>query len=227
MGKDLIAVMRYSLDSGYDWKIDKVLVDELRSRIDVHFARSGNASACLRTGEMGVLYDHRREKTWRHVDLLESKRFTHRQVPRIQSFAGVEAIKNLWTGATNRFTHVFECWPTNLLKESKTAKLLRCGLDVIYGILHRSMLPRHQRRSPEGIQHLRVVDKAIRRGDTYTAIVSATERDIVLDVGKGRNKVSTKSMITCLLGTARLIQRLLRPICGTPTSLLQGNRLSA
>ena len=53
MGKGLMAVMRYSLGLGHDWKVDKMLVDEQKQRIEVYILHSGGALFCPETGERG------------------------------------------------------------------------------------------------------------------------------------------------------------------------------
>ncbi|MDE2770356.1 MAG: hypothetical protein OXI44_04155 [Bacteroidota bacterium] len=207
MEKDLTAVMRYSLGLGYDCEADKTLVDEQVHEIDVYISHSRDVSVFSEMGKIQMRYDHRRKQTWHHLNLAEFKRFVHRRVPRIQSFVGEKTIESFWTGASNRFTHEFENWANDLLKgnkdQTKMAKLLRCGFDVTDWILYRSVSRVQQRRSREEIQHLRVDEKAIQRGRTFVTIISAIERDTMLDPVEGRDKVSTKYMFDYILGVDR------------------------
>ncbi len=184
-----------------------MLVDEQRQQIDIYISHSGGALVCPETGAPGALYDHRRVRVWRHLDLLEFKCFIHCRVPRVKSSAGVKTIKMPWAGASDRFTYAFERWTIDLLKatknQTKTAKLLRCGFDVTNRILHRSVFRGEKRRSLDGIAHLSVDEKAIQRGHTYATIVSDSERGVVLDVGESRDKVSAKALLTRLLGAKK------------------------
>jgi transposase len=197
--KDFIAVMRYSFGLGHDWEVSKTLMDEQNQQIDVYISELGGALICPETGELGTLYDHQIKRAWRHLDVLEFKCFIHCWVPRIRSSADVKTVETPWVDASSQFTHAFERWTIDLLEATKiqtrTAKLFRWGFDVFSWILHRSVLRGQQQRSLAGVEHSSVDEKAIRRGHTYTTIVSDSELSVVFDVSEGRDKVGTKSLL--------------------------------
>ena len=174
---------RLTLGLGDDWRIDKVLLDEQIQQIDIYISHSGGALVCPETGEPGTLYDHRKVRTWRHLDCYEFKCFVHCRVPRVKSSVGVRTIKTPWASASNRFTDAFERWTINLLKESKnqtkTAKLLRSKFDTVNRILHRSVARGLKRRSLDDIAHVSVDEKAFQRGHCYATIVSDSKRGVV------------------------------------------------
>ncbi len=195
---------RLTLRLGSDWEIDEVLLDEPSKRVDIYISHWGGPLVCPETGEIGTLYDHRRVRVWRHLDCYEFKCFVHCRVPRVKSSVGVKTLRTPWATASSRFTDAFECWAIDLLKVTKnqtgTAKLLRCKFDTVNRILHRSVARGLKRRSLDNIEHLSVDEKAIRRGHVYATIVSDTKRGVVLDVGEGRDKIGTKTVLDRLLG---------------------------
>lgn len=198
---------RVTLGLGDDWEIDRVLLDEQKQRVDIYISHLGGSLVCPETGESGTLYDHRTERTWRHLDCYEFKCFVHCRVPRIKSSVGVRTIKTPWASASNRYTDAFERWTINLLQatknQTKTAKLLRSKFDTVNRILHRSVARGMKRRSLDAIAHVSIDEKAFQRGHSYATIVSDSARGVVLDIGEGRDKVSTKALLNRLLAAKK------------------------
>ena len=154
-----------------------------------------------------MLYDHRTERTWRHVDCYEFKCFARCRAAGIQSSAGVKTIRTPWATAPCRFTSAFERWAIHLLKatknQTKTAQLLRCKFDTVNRIQHRSVSRGMERRSLEEIAHASVDEKALQHGHRYATMVSDSKRGVVIDVGKGRDKASAKPLLGRLLAQKR------------------------
>ena len=165
------------------------------------------ALVCPETGETGTLYDHRKAPTWRHLDCYEFKFFVHCRVPRIQSSVGARTIKTPWASASNRYTDALERWTINLLQptknQTKTAKLIRSKFGTVNRILHRSAARGMRRRSLDAIAHVSINEKAFQRGHSYATIVSDSARGVVIDIGEGRDKVSTKLLLNRLLAAKK------------------------
>ena len=102
----LDSAVRYSLQLGSDWEIDRMVLDAEAQRIDIYISHSGGPLICPKTGERGTLYDHRKERSWRHLDWFQFRCFVHCRVPRVKSSAGgeydpgslVECIATLYGG---------------------------------------------------------------------------------------------------------------------------------
>ena len=118
-------------------------MDTQTQRVDVYLSHSGKNLVCPETGEHGTLYDHRRSRSWRHLDWFQCKCFIHCRIPRIKSSAGIKTIQIPWADASSRVTYSLERWAIDLLEatknQTKTAKLLRCGLNQLNRIMHRSV----------------------------------------------------------------------------------------
>ncbi|MCY4674614.1 MAG: transposase family protein [Bacteroidetes bacterium] len=85
--------------------------------------RIWGALVCPETRETWTLYDHRKARTWRHLDCHEFKCFVHCRVPRVD--VGVRTIKTPRASASNRYTDAFERWAINLFKRRRTRRRRR------------------------------------------------------------------------------------------------------
>ena len=184
-----------------------MVLDAEAERIDIYISHAGHGLICPKTGEPGTLYDHRKERSWRHLDWFQFRCFVHCRVPRVKSSAGVNTIQVPWAHASQRYTAAFESWTIRLLKATKnqteTAKLLRCKFDGVNRILHRSVARGERRRALKDRSHLSVDEQAIHRGHQYATVVSDSERGVVLDVGPGRDNASARALLQGLLGQIR------------------------
>ena len=136
-----------------------------RWRIDLYISHVGRPLVCPKTGETGTLYDHRKERSWRHLAGFQFRCFVHCRVPRVKSSVGVNTIQVPWSRASQRYTEAFESWTIRWLQatknQTKTAQLLRCKVNRI---LHRSVERGQRRRVLQGISHVSVDEKAMHRG---------------------------------------------------------------
>ena len=190
-------MMRYILRLSSDWQVDQVTMDTEAQRVDVYLSHSGKNLVCLEIGERGTLYDPRRSRSWRHLDWFRCKCFIHCRITRVD--AGIKTIQIFWADASSRVTYFFERWAIDLLKattkQTKTAKLLRCGFNQLNRIMHRSVERCLDRRSLKGIEHVSVDEKALKRNHMYATVVSDSARGVVIDVGEGRTKKGTIALL--------------------------------
>ena len=174
-------------------------MDTEDQRVDVYLSHSGKNLVCPETGKPGTLYDHRKERSWRHLDWFQCRCFIHCRVPRVQSSAGIKTITVPWAEASSRVPYAYERWAIDLLEatknQTKTAKLLRCGFNQLNRIMHRSVARGLRRRSLRGIRHVSIDEKSMKRNHVYATIVSDATRGVVIDVGEGRTKKGTIALL--------------------------------
>ncbi len=86
--------------------------------------------------------------------------------------------------------YAFECFALRPLKatKTKTADLLRCGLNQLHRMMHRAVERGESRRSLAGIRQIRMDEKALKRGHTYATMMRDSDRGLVIDVGLGRTR---------------------------------------
>lgn len=196
MVSDLI---QYSLGLDDNWEFEELSFDEENQRVDVHISHSGDTLVCPETGEHGTLYDHRKLRSWRHLDLLQFKCFIHCRIPRTKSSAGARTIKVPWADISSRVTYAFEHLAIDLLKATKNqtnaTKLLRCSFDVINRIMHRSASRGLRRRKLGEIAHVSLDEKSYQRGPKYMTVLGDGERGVFLDVSEGRDLKSAQFVL--------------------------------
>ncbi len=160
--------------------------------------------ALNKTGESGTLYDHRKERSWRHLDLLQFQCFIHCRIPRGKFSVGVRTIHVPWADLSRRVTYEFERWTIDLLKstknQTKTAALLRCGFDVVNRIMHHSVSRGMERRKLGEIHHVSLDEKSYKHRRKFMTVLADGEDGIVLDVVRGRDLESTKTVLERTLG---------------------------
>ncbi len=178
MKESIILALRSRLGFVSGWGIDRVHTDQEKQQVDLYVSHDGRALICPETGEVGTVYDPRKERVWRHLDLLESKCFVHCKIPRVTSSVGIKTVVVPWAEASKSSTYAFERWGINTLEGTQTAaaKLIRCNFDLVNRIMHRSVARGMKRRTLEEVEELSVDEKAFQRGHTYATILRTGNR---------------------------------------------------
>ncbi len=109
---------------------------------------------------MSPVYDHREERTWRHLDSCQFKTYLVASVPRVKcDVDGVLTAEVPWSLPNSRFTLLSERFAIDILSrtkvQSKTAEILRLSADQVHDIMGRAVERGLSRRdSNEIIPHL-------------------------------------------------------------------------
>ena len=122
--------------------------------MDIYISHSGKDLVCPDTGESGTLYDHRKERQWRHLDLFHFKCFIHGRIPSVLTREGPKTITIPWAAPSSSVTYAFERFVIRLLKatKTKTADLLRYGFNQLNRRMHHAVERGESRRSLAGIR---------------------------------------------------------------------------
>jgi transposase len=188
------------LNLGDDWKVDEVKMNFILEEVDIFVSYIGTKAECPASLELCSIYDHRESRRWRHLDTMQFKTFVNCKVPRVKSSQGVKTIEVPWADSFERHTYLFERLAIDLLKATKnqtqTAKLLRCGFNVINRIIHRSV-ERGMKRRPKDVafSHLSIDEKSFKRGHQYVTVLSSPLAGCVIDIAQGRDIKATKSLL--------------------------------
>ncbi|MBL4745623.1 MAG: ISL3 family transposase [Flavobacteriaceae bacterium] len=188
------------LNLGTDWKVCDVKVNYLDSEIDIFIDYIPSKASCPDTEELCSIYDHRSSRRWRHLDTLQFKTYINCKVPRVKSTKGVKTITVPWASNFYRHIYLFERLTIDLLKatrnQTQTAKLLRCGFNIVNRIIHTSVKRGLSKRSEnQRFPHLSIDEKAFKKGHNYVTVVSDPSTGIVIDVAEGRTKKETKILL--------------------------------
>ena len=188
------------LNFGEDWKVEDVKVDFKMDEVDIFVRYIGSKAECPESMELCSIYDHRESRRWRHLDTMQFKTFINCQIPRIKSSKGVKTIKVPWANNYERHTYLFEGLCIDLLKATKnqtqTAKLLRCGFNVVNRIIYCSV-DRDMNRRPKDVAftNLSLDEKSFRKGHNYVTVLSSPLTGCIIDISEGRDIKAAKSLL--------------------------------
>lgn len=188
------------LNFGDEWRVDDVKVNFKLEEVDIYVSYILDHADCPESFETCSIYDHRNSRRWRHLDTLQFKTYINCKVPRVKSALGVKTISVPWADNYERHTYLFERLTIDLLKATKnqtqTAKLLRCGFNVVNRIIH-SSVKRGMERRPKDVafKHLSLDEKSFRKGHQYISVLSSPLAGCVIDVVAGRDKQAAKALL--------------------------------
>ena len=188
------------LNFGDLWKVDDVKVNFNLEEVDIFVSYIGTKAECPESIELCSIYDHRNSRRWRHLDTMQFKTYVNCQVPRVKSSKGVKTIEVPWANNYERHSYLFERLAIDLLRATKnqtqTAKLLRCGFNVVNRIIHLSV-ERGMERRPKDVAftNLSLDEKAFKKGHKYVTVLSSPLVGCVIDIAEGRDKKVTTSLL--------------------------------
>tara|TARA_R110002072_G_C7868386_1_gene527045 strand:+ start:46 stop:1257 length:1212 start_codon:yes stop_codon:yes gene_type:complete len=188
------------LDFGDDWKVDDVKVNFKIAEVDIFVSYIGTKADCPESMEPCGIYDHRDNRRWRHLDTMQFKTFINCKVPRVKSSVGVKTISVPWADNYERHSYLFESLAIDLLKATKnqtqTAKLLRCGFNVVNRIIHLSVKRGMAKRPKDAaFTNLSLDEKSFKKGHKYVSVLSSPLGGVIIDVVEGRDKKATKELL--------------------------------
>lgn len=193
------------------WIVESVDTDFNKEEIFIQIACVLDQLEDSETVELCKVYDHAPMREWRHLDTMQYKTYIRCQLPRIITSSGkVKTVQPNWASGYERHTYLFEHAVIDLLKASKnqtkTAKLMRCGFNVVNRIMHLSVKRGMARRDYSSLtfDHLSIDEKSFRKGHHYITVLSHPASGCVLDVEEDRTKEACKKLLSNSLTTEQL-----------------------
>lgn len=193
------------------WIVESVDTDFNKEEIFIQVACVLDQLEDSETVELCKVYDHAPMREWRHLDTMQYKTYIRCQLPRIITSSGkVKTVQPNWASGYERHTYLFEHAVIDLLKASKnqtkTAKLMRCGFNVVNRIMHLSVKRGMARRDYSSLtfDHLSIDEKSFRKGHHYITVLSHPASGCVLDVEEDRTKEACKKLLSNSLTTEQL-----------------------
>lgn len=177
------------------WQVERVELNLNAGEIDVYLEHAPDVNwPCPECSTPSPLYDHQRERRWRHLDTCQYRTILHASPPRAQCREhGVKVVALPWAEAGARFTALFEALAIDWLRaasQKAVAELLDLSWDEIHGIMERAVKRGLKRRQSEPLPHLGVDEKAFRKGHQYLTLVNDLSRSRVLYVAEERQQSS-------------------------------------
>lgn len=177
------------------WFVERVELDIEGEAVRVYLAHEEAANwSCPECGRACALYDHQRERTWRHLDTCQYQTQLSAAVPRTHCPEhGVRAVRIPWAEPNSHFTILFERLVIDWLgaaSQQAVAKRMRLSWSEVHGIMERAVRRGLRRRKAETIPCIGVDEKAFRKGHRYATLVNDLIDNRVLYVAEERREAS-------------------------------------
>lgn len=158
------------------WYVDKVVLNEKSSCVDIYIEHEPDIQVkCPECQEFYSVYDHGRERVYRHLDTCQMKTYIHVKLPRANCPRhGVKQIVSEFGENGTGMTYGFECRVIEVAKVcdiKATSKLCRLSWDKSWNTVKRAVgrgQARKRQRIPEQIG---IDEKSFGKGHKYETLV--------------------------------------------------------
>ncbi len=198
------------LGIAHPWRVTKVELGLTSQKVDIYVTYSSSEWMCPVCGAKAQGYDHLKEQTWRHLDVMQFETLIHCRLPRCQCPEhGVKTIKAPWESRRG-FTVMFEAFAVQVLQAAGTvqqgAKLLRISWHQAFAIMQRAVEEGLKRRNLEkaDVAAIGMDEKSFLRGQDYATIVYSHNCHCVFSVERGRSaEIGAKAIQQAIPETLR------------------------
>lgn len=176
------------------WHIIRVVLDEEQKQVEIYVEWPSNRMVrCPECNKRCTRKDHREERTWRHLDVMEWKTYVHCTTPRSDCpIHGVMTVTVPWADAYVRWTHRFELRVLEVLEQvpsnAKAARLLSMRWEQIQAVKKRAVERGLARRDTKGIAHLGVDEKSFGKKERFITVLSDLDSERVIEVTPSKSK---------------------------------------
>ncbi|MGO9015144.1 MAG: ISL3 family transposase [Dissulfurispiraceae bacterium] len=182
------------------WRVTEVKLELEAESVHVYVEWPVEQKApCPECGTEGPIYDHREERTWRHMDTMQYKTIVHCRTPRIDCPEhGVKSINVPWANKRSRFTALFERLAIDILQGcqcvTKAMAILHLSWDEVHHIRQRAV-ERGLSRRTMAPKHLGIDEKGFHKGQSYVTMLYDLDNSRVLDVANGRKEEDIQGIL--------------------------------
>ncbi len=97
------------LEVDKNWSVTSIVLDALHEEVNVFISYNKAKATDPITKEECSLYDHREQRSWRHLDTVHYKTYIKCCIPRVKNSLGkVNTIPVPWADKLNRFSYLME-----------------------------------------------------------------------------------------------------------------------
>ena len=184
---DLVSFYQMMVKPPLPWKVDRVEVHPEIRRVDVWLEHvSGALFACPECAGSLPVYDHTRERVWRHLDTCDYETWLHARLPRVSCAKhGTIQGKSPLSDGRSQLTFAMERRCIDTLVECSrdgAASLTGLSWDEIDTVMRRAVERGKDRRSPELPEWLGIDEKSVFARHKYFTIITDLKEGHVWDV---------------------------------------------
>ena len=158
------------------WFVKQVIMDENAQRIDIYVDHERDIRVrCPECGEFYGMYDHARERIYRHLNTCQMETYIHVRPPRVNCPThGVKQIESEVGENGSDMTHAFESLVIRVAQECSieaTARLCGLSWDKGWNALERAVNRGRGRKEHRIPSRIGVDEKSIAKGHKYESLV--------------------------------------------------------
>lgn len=144
--------------------------------------------------------DHRKDRSWRHLDSMQFETIIKCRVPRVNCHEhGIKTVNVTWADNYSRFTYLFEKFAIDVIQSAKSItaakNLLSISWKQVHGIQKRAVERGMSRRKREKIIHLGIDEKNFLKGHSYASLLNDLNKGRVLEVVEKRGQEAAESLL--------------------------------
>lgn len=201
IGKELQTHYGVLLGINSPWIIEDVKLETEQKTVTIKVTwPKGNKVICPSCGQKHSVYDHRKERIWRHLDTMQFSTIIKCSIPRCKCTSGkVKTIHIPWAEPERRFTLLFERFAIDVLLACKSIKaaqgLLGLSWDEVCLIMKKAVKRGKEKQILEKIQYAGIDEKSFRKGHKYISVLADLDKGSIIDIVKDRTKEATKELL--------------------------------
>src|SRR6056297_1547615 len=114
-------LFEHLLNFGDQWEVTKIDVDDDHQQVEVYVEYTASKAQCPETGNLLPIYDHRKPRRWRHLNMMQYQTWIVCSLPRVKNKDGkVITVQAPWADANQRFTFWFEALAIQVAQLTKS-----------------------------------------------------------------------------------------------------------
>lgn len=192
-------LLQMALNLGSGWKVDYVEFNPDEKKLHIFISTvKGSAFECPTCGNQAPIYDHGRERIWRHLNFFQFETYIHGRLPRTycsQCNGSPKTIRPNWARERSGFSVYFEAFVILLMKAmpvKKVANLINKHDTTLWPILHHYVEEAREREDFSSVQHVGFDETSRRKGHEYVSIFMDLEKRKVISVTEGKDQHTLK-----------------------------------
>ena len=177
------------------WFISKVDLNKEEKRVDIYIQHTRDfAFPCPKCQRLCSVYDHMKEREFRHLNVCQMATFIHVRIPRIECPEhGVLQIIHGLGEDNSAMTYEFESFVLDLEQEcsiESVCRLLDMNWHPCWGVMERAVERGRQRKAHRIPERIGVDEKSFSKGHRYETLVYDIDSGTVEYVGDKRDQNS-------------------------------------
>ena len=182
------------LDIKKPWYVKDTIYNAEKKRVDVYLDHEEKGVfRCQYCNKKAPIYDHGKERTWRHLDTCDLQTYIHAKLPRIDCAEHfVQQIEISWAKDYSRFTKLMERYILKIIFNvevmSKACEICKIGWNTGFNLMKTNLDEETKANKKIYPVHMGIDEKAIHKGHNYMTVITDLDTGEVVDVFETRTK---------------------------------------